>query len=53
MTIIFLSYRIVNSFETMAEALVEQEDFEDVSVPGEDITFLAERVSKHATYVLM
>ena len=44
-------HRIVNSFETIAEALVEQEDFDNITVLGEDITFQAERVSKHATHM--
>lgn len=37
----------------MAEALVEQDNFTNLNVTGNDTSFLAEQVSKHATYMLL
>lgn len=46
MSLLVFICRIVGSFETIATALVEQENFTGITVSGEDIAFEARRVSK-------
>ena len=47
------SCRIVQQFENIVEALIQQENFTNISVIAEDVALVAERVSFYSNTVLI
>lgn len=45
LTILFVSYRIVQAFESITESLIEQSNFEDIDVLSSDVALSGQSVS--------
>ena len=48
---VFFILRIVQQFENIVEALIQQENFTNISVVTEDIALVGERVRKCGSFI--